>query len=75
MRDPNRISEVTTALNECWSKFPDLRFGQLVYNIHRTYGSYDMFHVEDEVWLSWIKRFQEEYGTYQEIGRGKPNVH
>jgi len=61
MRDPKRINDIAFALAECWSKFPDLRFGQLVFNIHRTYGNYDMFNVEDELWLHWIKKYEDDY--------------
>jgi hypothetical protein len=62
MRDPARIVAVQLALIECWSKFPDMRFGQLVFNIHRQYsGGRDMFYIEDDQWLEWIEKFQEEY--------------
>lgn len=61
MRDPKRIKEVTMALMECWSKAPDLRFGQLVSNIHYAYSGGDMFFPEDTQWLMWIRKFEEEH--------------
>ena len=61
MRDPKRINEITLALADCWSNFPDMRFGQLVSNIHHTYHGGDMFFPEDDLWLNWIKKFKEDF--------------
>ena len=30
MRDPNRIPEILKELEKIWSKYPDLRLGQLI---------------------------------------------
>ena len=60
MRDPNRIAPFCTELAELWSKYPDLRFGQIMYNIskyiemeHRK----DVFYLEDE---ELMKIFREQ---------------
>lgn len=59
MRDPNRIQPFCNELAELWSNWPDLRFGQIMYNIskyleieHRK----DVFYMEDE---ELIKIFRE----------------
>lgn len=51
MRDPNRIKPFCDELAELWSNWPDLRFGQIMYNIskyveieHRK----DIFYMEDD---------------------------
>jgi uncharacterized protein YihD (DUF1040 family) len=62
IRNPERIKEVTQALEECWSKFPDLRFGQLFVNIYQTYANgRDPFFPEDDQWLEWINKYKDEY--------------
>jgi len=33
MRDPKRIAEILALINQVWSKYPDLRFQQLMYNL------------------------------------------
>lgn len=51
MRDPNRIEYFCTELAELWSNWPDLRFGQIMYNIAKyvqfEHGK-DIFYMEDE---------------------------
>jgi len=54
MRDPNRINEIIEALRDCWKKYPDLRLGQLIYNLNKS-GNRDVFFPEDDKWLKWIK--------------------
>ena len=60
MRDPNRIKPFCDELAELWSNWPDLRFGQIMYNIskyvemeHRK----DVFYLEDE---ELMKIFREQ---------------
>ena len=38
MRDPERIKELLNLINEIWSKDPDLRFNQLIYNLQWAYS-------------------------------------
>jgi hypothetical protein len=59
MRDSNRIKPFCDEIAELWSNYPDLRFGQIMYNIskyleieHRK----DVFYMEDE---ELIKIFRE----------------
>ncbi|MBF9002712.1 DUF1040 family protein [Vibrio sp. NFV-1] len=33
MRDPKRIEELLTLLNQIWMRNPDLRFNQLIYDL------------------------------------------
>jgi hypothetical protein len=51
MRDPNRIKPFCTELAELWSNWPDLRFGQIMYNISK-YVQFehekDIFYMEEE---------------------------
>lgn len=59
MRDRNRIQPFCSEIAELWSNWPDLRFGQIMYNIskyleieHRK----DVFYMEDD---ELIKIFRE----------------
>lgn len=55
-RDPARIDAILSKLREIWMQDPDMRFGQLVYNLYwempetRKMGitGIDMFYVEDD---------------------------
>ena len=60
MRDPNRIDIIIEELRKCWKRNPDLRLGQLIYNLNKS-GNSDIFFPEDDKWLEWIK---EERSTY-----------
>ena len=58
MRDPERIKPFCDKFAELWSKYPDLRFGQIMSNIARyTQQEYrkDMFYIEDEKLLEIIQ--------------------
>lgn len=56
MRDPARIDALLSKIREIWMRDPDMRFGQLVYNLFwqmqdaRKEGitGLDMFYVEDD---------------------------
>lgn len=37
MRDPSRIQELLKLLEQAWSRDPDLRFNQLLYNLQYGY--------------------------------------
>jgi uncharacterized protein YihD (DUF1040 family) len=51
MRDPNRIPIILEKLNKIWSKYPDLRFNQLMVIISSEYKTNcnDSFNIEDSV--------------------------
>lgn len=38
MRNPKRIRELTSLLEELWIELPDLRFNQLLYNLYAEYS-------------------------------------
>lgn len=48
MRDPNRIYEIITLIQNGWAKVPDWRFGQVVENLKRYIGVDDLFYIEDD---------------------------
>ena len=65
MRNPKRIKPFCDELAELWSNWPDLRFGQIMYNIlkyiefeHRKDG----FYIEDD---ELIKIFREQLRRLQ----------
>ena len=58
MRDPNRIPEVTKAIEKLWNQYPDWRFMQLICNIQKAYGS-DMFYVEDDKFVEIISQLKD----------------
>lgn len=37
MRDPARIQEMLRLIHEIWSKYPDVRFNQLIHNLQSEY--------------------------------------
>lgn len=62
MRDPKRIEQITMALFNYWMKYPDLRLGQLLVNLHHhgrkhTQSQADIFNTEDDEWLEWLLKF------------------
>lgn len=48
MRNPDRIPEIMSLLQEGWEKVPDWRFGQLMENLKRDIGVFDLFFIEDD---------------------------
>lgn len=46
-RDPKRISKIIKKLEKLWLKYPDMRFGQLLFNFIYTDGKVK-FHQEDD---------------------------
>jgi uncharacterized protein YihD (DUF1040 family) len=61
MRDINRIKPLLEELETLWKENPDLRFGQLVYNISQEIGySIDIFYPEDGDWLKAIKKLKKK---------------
>lgn len=58
MRDVNRIKPFCDEFAELWSKYPDLRFGQIMSNIARyTQMEYrkDMFYMEENELMEIIR--------------------
>lgn len=57
-RDPARIDPMLDKLRELWHKSPDLRLGQLVYNLAQPVGGFperDVFYVEDDAMIANIE--------------------
>ena len=58
MRDQNRIKPFCEEFAKLWSKYPDLRFGQIMSNIARyiqmEYGK-DIFYLEENELMEIIK--------------------
>lgn len=57
MRNSDRILEILTLLQLGWQKVPDWRFGQLIENLKRYTGKYDLFYVEDDEMMKEIIDF------------------
>lgn len=55
MRDPDRIYEFCNTLASVWSKYPDMRFGQLIVNVLGV----DPFYIEDDKSLELIEKFEK----------------
>lgn len=65
MRDINRIAPFMDLLQECWLKFPDLRFGQLIEVIFKDYDKSAFFNFEEGQATLIIKKFMvENEGKY-----------
>lgn len=57
MRDPNRIPEIMTLLQNGWERVPDWRLGQLIENLKRYIGVDDLFYIEDDKMIESIIDF------------------
>ena len=53
MRDINRIEPLLNEFEELWKLNPDIRFGQMVYNLTR---AIDLFNIEDDKMLEIINQ-------------------
>jgi uncharacterized protein YihD (DUF1040 family) len=66
MRDPNRIAEMLQEFEKIWEKRPDMRFWQVLYVLKAEYNNSvgrsddDMFNVEDDKFLNWLKEWQNK---------------
>lgn len=62
MRDKARISEFMNRLQVVWEEYPDMRFGQLIFNIlsmmSRTDILVDPFYLEEKDFLWLIEEYQ-----------------
>jgi uncharacterized protein YihD (DUF1040 family) len=56
MRDPKRIPKVLEEIEKAWTKFPDLRLGQLIDNIVSR-SPCPLFYIEDEDLIGRIRKF------------------
>lgn len=71
MRDANRIRPFCEQLAELWSMVPDWRFGQLIYNVMWKISNdhhVDMFYIEDDKMLQYIKSYFELKEEEQQNG-------
>lgn len=61
-RDPQRIPVILEIVKTVWTRYPDLRFGQLIDNIHFSgkYKYIDLFMVEDDKFLEVIQEFEKK---------------
>ena len=61
MRDPNRCFSVITQVGVIWqSKFPDMRFMQLMSNFAMWLGR-DPFYMEDDEFIDKFNQFAKEF--------------
>ena len=54
MRNPNRIKGILEQLEEIWSKYPDLRLGQLLLNV---LGDPALYYIEDQALMDYLKNY------------------
>ena len=59
MRDVKRIRKFCNRLATAWELLPDLRFGQLIYNIFREMQAdgKDPFYPEDDSMIEYIEKY------------------
>ena len=64
MRDPARIDEILELLGKVWRAEPDLRLGQLIYNVAREREPelVDIFSIEDGTLRKGLMRQLERSG-------------
>lgn len=63
MRDPKRIRKFCNRLATAWELVPDLRFGQLLFNIFvqiKNEGK-DQFYLEDDSMIKRIEQYIENH--------------
>ena len=53
LRDPNRIKPFLENLEKLWLRYPDYRFGQLIYLLAGEIGQ-DIFFPEEDDWMEHI---------------------
>jgi hypothetical protein len=63
-RDPARIDVTLEEIGAFWKKYPDLRLGQLILNMHRfTDKSAPLFSVEDHVMIIGLREMERRLTT------------
>ena len=61
MRDPGRISPMMDLIESIWERYPDMRLGQLMFNLtwvyqtNRRLSMRDNFYIEDDDFYRWLK--------------------
>ena len=70
LRDPNRIKPFLENLEKLWLRYPDYRFGQLIYLLAGEIGQ-DIFFPEEGAWINAIERLIAEYDEYE---RNNPKI-
>lgn len=67
MRDKKRIPLVLKEIERIWEEFPDVRFNQLLDTLDWKYKAEndvkDLFYLEDEKYLDWLKTFSLKKGS------------
>ena len=67
MRDPNRIQGFCNQFAQAWGLVPDMRFGQFIWCMFHDYqrnNLKDVFYVEDEKMLEFIKQYAKNNSPY-----------
>jgi hypothetical protein len=64
MRDIKRIRPFCERLAAAWERFPDLRFGQFIFNVYSRHASGDPFFVEDDETIQMIEKFVDDYSAF-----------
>jgi uncharacterized protein YihD (DUF1040 family) len=59
-RNPKRIKKILKKVKKLWKKSPDLRFGQLIFNLMR---ESNQFYLEDD---NFVKILQEKFKNINE---------
>lgn len=57
MRDINRINNVCNELSHIWKQVPDWRLGQLLWNAFNINNKHDIFYMEDNELIEYIKNY------------------
>ena len=57
MRNPKRIPKILKELEKTWLKYPDLRLGQLIFNLDDALGNYDLYNVEDKTLIKLLRKY------------------
>ena len=63
MRDINRIEPFLDKLKELWLRYPDMRFGQIIYLLAGEIQR-DIFFPEEQEWLDKIQKLIDKKSMY-----------
>ncbi len=67
MRNPERIKKLLDQLEFYWDQNPDLRLGQIIYNIAYNEGV-EVFAIEDSILFNGIiKKIRDDYFSNEEV--------
>jgi hypothetical protein len=62
MRNPERINQFLDQFKALWKRYPDMRFGQLVWSILGKLDDVDvLFYAEEDEWQSLMRKFEESH--------------